>query len=207
MQKKTLLALPILLLVALSASGIALAKWSDNVQFTGTVTTATFSACIQDASTSDEKGTLDRMSDPDNCNNWQIVRLDKDIGMTTITKQNCTWATVSMENVYPGYYVDVRMNVFNTGTLPWNVTSVDFYYANGTYAGTLTSVGTVAFDFNGDGCTDVKLNYGDGFGIQVHNGGYVEISWLLKVMECAPQDSEFGFYFKINICAYNAIPE
>jgi hypothetical protein len=115
--------------------------------------------------------------------------------------------TFTMDNVYPGYLVNFGVDIRNCGTIPWNVTTVDIYYLNGTHIATLTLQSTFGIDFNDDGQYDIKVSYNDGFGQQIHNGQADELSWNIKVLEWAPQDASFGFTIVVHICAFNAISE
>lgn len=210
MNKKFLLALPLVLLMVVSVSGVAYAMWCDSVVFAGEVNTATFCAEITDVSVSDEFGDLDIMADPENCNNWTPVRLDKDVGYSY-----AEWGgpvppdTVYfyMTNTYPGYVVTLGVDIRNCGTIPWNTTAFEFYYDNGTYIRTLYTAENFGIDFNDDGLYDIKISWNEDTSNQRHFGQAVEMSWNIKVLEWAPQDDEFGFYIVIKVCAFNAIPE
>lgn len=210
MQKKFVLALPVLLLIALSASGIAMARWSDSVKLSGTVTTATFCVEIWRINNSDPRTTNDSMSDPEDCTNFRTWELDKNVGstiVTNITDSNTIGISVEIENGYPGYTVDIGMNLHNCGTLPWNITSVDFTYENGTVITTITQAGPVCLDLNEDGVNDVAVNFMDNFNTQFHYCQAAEESWAIKILEGAPQNATMAFNIMINICAFNAIPE
>jgi len=217
MTKKILLAIPLLLIFMVSISGVAYAMWCDSVLFTGEVNTATFCAVITKVTNSDPyqpdgvySNTYDAMTNPESCTeavDWVEVTLDKNVGWATaaIDPQDPKMVNFAVWNAYPGYTVTFGVDITNCGTLPWNVTQVDFYCSNGTSIGTLYQQGILSVDFDGDGKSDINIRWNDNFGVQVHKPNAAEISWNLKIMEWAPQDAHFDFYAVIKICAFNAI--
>jgi len=106
MQKRKLMAIPMLLVFALVLSGFAYAHWSKIITIDGTVTTGRLHLEVISVASDDPPGNKE----------WNEL---KDVGCTTAKigadKQSII---VTITNGYPCYGVYVHFSVHNDGTIP-----------------------------------------------------------------------------------------
>jgi hypothetical protein len=104
MPNKQMLALPLILVMTLSLTGIAFASWTETLNFTGSVTTARLNLRVS--------------------NVFPPIEVDP-IGVGSVSVDpvgslggNVKTITLTVENAYPGYSATVAITVENTGTIP-----------------------------------------------------------------------------------------
>ena len=107
------------LMVALAMTGVAYACWSQTLYIHGVIQTGTL--CVGFVG----------------CDNSDNEYLDKDIGHVccrleglkgTHGADNCYEnLIIELENVYPGYYAEIEIEVANCGTIPVNIVDADIY--------------------------------------------------------------------------------
>lgn len=100
-----MLALPLILVMTLSFTGIAFASWTETLTFTGSVTTARLNLRV-----STVYGAIEE-NDP------------LDVGSVSVTPVgslggNVQTISLTVENAYPGYSASVAIRVQNTGDIP-----------------------------------------------------------------------------------------
>lgn len=209
MNKQVLLAIPLLVLISLSVTGIAFAMWKDDVTFSGQITTTNICAVVTEAMTTDPCGkSLDRMDDP-YTPTWRPWNLDKDIACTSITIVDDKTVSVFVDNAYPGYTVGLDIKVCNCGALHWNLTSI-VVEVNGQIVHQVVDQQTSRFflDLNDDGQNDIAVDHSgwQSIGDQIGEG-CIDTSWSLVVLQPAPQGVTLTFNITYMVCQFNAIPE
>jgi hypothetical protein len=201
MTKGKMLAIPVLFIMCLSLLGIAYACWSETLYLNGSVQTGELDwEFIQPFTCYDTPGTKDWNG---NCS-WKMWQTDKDVGgPTTVvpsdTDDDGDWdtLTVTLNNTYPWYLEDIGFWVHNDGTIP-------LHFENVTINGQLVGSGqTIFLDLTGDGKNDVMIKYGDNIGQQLHPCGEREISFLILVLQDAPEGATLTFTMKLLAVQYN----
>lgn len=107
MRNKQLLALPLILVMTLSLTGIAFASWTDTLTFNGSVTTARLNLRVSAVYPAIEE------NDPLNAGSVSVTPVGSFGGSS-----NVQTITLTVENAYPGYNASVAIRVQNTGTIP-----------------------------------------------------------------------------------------
>jgi len=175
------------IILALIVFGVGYALWSETLTISGQADTG-----ILDWGFTTGVSTLDYGPDfnsypSDQCNFWHLV--DKDVGSSSYQLQDTDGdddydtLLVTLNNVYPWYTENIGFHVVNTGTIPLKIWKViiggNEYYE-------LT--GPVYLDLNEDGYDDVKICWGDNFGVQLEPGeSSPEISFQIVILQNAPQ--------------------
>jgi hypothetical protein len=168
MRNKKLMALPLLVIFALSVTGYAFANWTKTLTINGTVETATLDLTFSYVSLVTE-------TDP------------YDVGTTELDPSGYTTGTVhnvmmTVNNAYPGYKARISFDITNIGTIPAEL--VGFNLNSGPTAIPLSaslSGGTVTFHVsNGAGET---LGVGDTHTYQL----------TLEVTTAAEPDATYSF--------------
>lgn len=145
MRSKKLMALPVLLIFALSVAGYAFANWTETLTINGSVTTATLDLTFKYIGPVDELGT-----DPYNV---ATTTLDPS-GMTTGTVH---LVTMIVNNAYLGYKVLFTFQIKNIGTIPakfvgFNLNSGPTSYSNANGWSASLAGGELTFQaFDGEG--------------------------------------------------------
>jgi hypothetical protein len=160
MRNKKLMALPLLLVISLSFTGYAFASWTDTINISGTVTTATLNLTYIYVGSPDE-----RSSDPYN------------IATTTVTPQgdltgDIDTITLTVNNAFPGYKARVYVEIKNIGTI------------NAKFIGFQLDSNPVSYDPEGIGWIDTKAGIvftaHDSYGELLYVGG-VQHNYTLDI--------------------------
>jgi hypothetical protein len=138
----------------------------------------------------------------------------KDVGCTDVTMNDTDGdgdldtMTVNLNNVYPWYYTHIAFKIENTGTIPvkiWRIVIISpdgnrTYYeinAEGVENGVL-------LDLDNDGNADVRMWWGDNFGVQLHPGNSSgDISFDITVLQEAPQGANLSFSIMLQAIQWN----
>lgn len=195
MQNKKMVAIPILLMIALSMIGFTYATWSQTLYINGTVSTGTLSAKFVPPVTKTDQG-LDWNCDDGLIN---VRQIDKDIGSSTATIVADKEITVVLTNVYPCYYEHISFWIHNDGTIPWKIQKVIFYPGGKE----LHEPDYLTLDLNGDTYADIEIYWGDSFGIQREYCEKLDISFEIHILEKAPQGATLTFTIEIVIVQWN----
>ncbi len=115
--------------LALGALGVGYASWSKTLTTTVTVNTGTFGVQIENVVSNDPSGT----HDPAAAGTWSLSSapyswtgstMSQDVASTNATlNADGDTLTITLGNVYPGYYGSVACDVLNTGSIPVKVTA------------------------------------------------------------------------------------
>lgn len=175
------------IVLALVIFGIGYALWSENLYITGEADTGELDWGFTTTVSTMDHG-LDYNGDPaGQC--FYAYQVDKDVGSSSyqLLNDDCDGdyelLKVTLNNVYPRYLEDISFHVVNTGTIPLRIWKV-IIGGNEYYAIT----GPIFVDLNGDGIADVRICWGDNFGVQIEPGQVSgEISFEIIVLQNAPQ--------------------
>ena len=196
MMNKKFVAVPMLLVFALVATGFAYAHWSETLYISGTVDTSELDwefwtpvTCLDGPDTNDYGGDC-------SWNNWQG---NKDVGGPTLLELKDTDGDgdndkleITLQNVYPGYFETITFHVHNNGEVPLEFIKVVIdgnEYNSGQP--------TVFLDLDGDGYNDVKIKYLDNIGAQLHPCDFLEISIWILVLQEAPEGQSLTFTIEL----------
>ena len=182
MINRKVIALPMLLVFALVATGLAYAHWTKTFTIIGNVDTTELDWEFREPiSCLDEPGKNDYAGDCE----WNTWRGDKDVGGPTLLELVDTdgdgdkdLLNVTLQNVYPSYFEAITFHVHNNGKMPLNFTKVIIggqEFTSGTP--------TVFLDLNGDNINDIKVKYLDNLGAQLHPCDWLEISIFILILQ------------------------
>jgi len=198
MQKTKLTAILMLIIFALTATGIAYALWSENLTINGTINTSELDWELV-------RGYLIHLDDGNDWNaSWYpeagFEQLDKNVGSTVVSQidsdgdGDLDTIVVTMTNVYPWYGEHIAFRVHNNGEIPLKIWKVVYKVGNTVVAEIYESPDyAIPIDLNGDGKYDIATWWGDNFGKQLHPCGSQDISFDLTVLQDAPQGSTLTF--------------
>ncbi len=199
MRNMKLVALPMLLIVGLLVTGVGYACWSQTIYVKGTV--ATGDLCWEWSSTRTHTTTdpCGYYSPDYHCtfgfeNEW---RGTKDVGCTTVVRENENYIIVTMNNVYPCYCVSVSVYPHNCGSTPLIIENVLINGYN------MSNYEVHEFDLNGDGDNDIEIDWGNHIGAQLEYCDDPEISFRIHVLQDAPQDNTLNFTISLVAVQYN----
>jgi hypothetical protein len=186
--------LPTLVMLGLLMSGVAFAHWSETLYIDGSVSTGNLDWEYIGAST-------DRGLDIHCRDNFAgppplYWRGDKDVEFHWLWFNDRHTLTVTMTNAYPCCCVTVNVNVRNCGSIPLIIDSV---IIDGTVLRN-SPAPVVRLDLNDDGLDDIEILWIDGFGAQLEPGGRIWMSFLIHVLQDAPQGAK-NLSFTIQIVA------
>ena len=226
MKKIGLLCLALVL--ALGTLGIGYATWSDNVTVEETVYSGEMCVHFTSCSTNDPAGQIDDTVGSIGCaNTWDVTMcnpgddttpnqfvqcdLDKDIGSVNCTRESRDGdlydevLVVTVNNTYPSYYGIVNYSVFNCGTIPWTIDTVDVlvddvvvYTANYSWC--------KAIDLDGENGPDIEIWWGDNFHEQTHPGQGWDNSFHFHLLQEAPEGEELVFKLRMHVIQWNKDP-
>ena len=179
---RTLIALTVIL--ALVLSSFVYAAWRETITVEGTVNTGELDWAFTEPLFQYDNG-LDWTCD-ENFNNWE--QLSKDVGSTTLEYSDTDrdgdydLLSITINNAYPGYANEIDFHVVNNGDIPLIFEKVIID------GNTFTNIPIqVALDLNGDGNADVKIEFGNNLGGQLHPGEEFDISIGILVLQPAPE--------------------
>lgn len=198
MNKKKMLALPLIAIMLSLTTAVAVAHWVDNLYVVGNVQSGNLCACIDFAYTADSG--IDWTADPGLKN---VRLLDKDIANTTV-QFDCQYLTVTVNNGYPCYYNHVDFAVENCGTIPWSIYKVEIWsdYSNTTV--TYKSNEYVLLDLTGDEAPDIEIRYFDSFGDQIDPEGSADLSFEFHLLNPIPQGATcLAFHMRLFVVNWN----
>jgi len=150
---------------------------------------------------------LDKCGSGDKDWNASVPRpqqLNKDVGCTYVelidsdSDGDYDTMNVILRNVYPWYYTHIAFKVHNDGTIPikiWRVIIADKYY--------LYRIGSVDVDLTNDGKPDIRIWWGNDFGVQLHPCDSADISFDITVLQDAPQRSILSFTVSFEAIQWN----
>lgn len=207
MKKIGLLCLALVL--ALGTIGVGYALWSDSLYIEGTVYTGELDWEF-------ECGTV-TVSDPctpptedKNCNDdfSNIHWAGKNVGCTDVVcvdtdgDGDTDTLQVTLNNVYPCYYVHVGFYLHNNGSIPLKVERC--IVSGGGVSYEFTKIPCLAdFDLDGDGDLDLNVRLGNNFGAQVHPCESVDMSFDLHVKQGSEQGATYTFTIEYEAVQYN----
>ncbi|MEM3618046.1 MAG: hypothetical protein QXK47_03100 [Candidatus Bathyarchaeia archaeon] len=194
MTNRKFMAIPILLIFALVATGLAYAHWTKTFTIIGNVDTTELDWEFQTPiSCLDKRGENDWVADCE----WNFWQGDKDVGGPTQLKLVDTDVDgdydkleVTLVNVYPSYAEEISFYVHNNGEMPLIFKKV---VADGKEI-TPSGPDTVFIDVTGDGKYDLKIRFGNNLGLQFEPCTSKEISVSILVLQDAPQGQTLTFY-------------
>jgi hypothetical protein len=206
MKKLGLICLAVML--ALGSLGVAYAAWTDMIFIEGSVDTGTLVLGINDCDVRDDDAPINFGGDFPTDDPDQSI-LPGFVGSPFYLDKNVAWGDCwsedtdgdgvndkthfTIHNGYPCYFNEFAFYPYNAGTIPLRIDSVliDWGYGSQLITSSPTYVG---MDINGDGCDDVEILWGDNFGTQLEPDSFsVEVSFLIHVLQCAPQNAELSF--------------
>lgn len=198
-----ILAIFAILLAMLMGTGYAL--WSGNLYINGTINTGELDWAFSTTVSTVDHGP-DMNGDPNGaCFNMYEAPEGKDVGSSSYqlldTDNDGDYDTinVTLNNVYPLYLEDFTVHVYNDGTIPLKIWKVVLdsheYYANSDFPALV--------DLDGDGYNDIRICWGDNFGLQMHPGDSAEISFEIIVLQPAPQDTTLSFTITLIAMQWN----
>jgi hypothetical protein len=197
MNKKRMLALPLIAIMLSLTTAVAVAHWVDNLYVVGNVESGNLAACIYlggSTITGD-----DWTADPGLKN---VRQLTKDIANTTVN-WTCETLYVTVNNGYPCYYDHISFNVENTGTVPWSIYMVTFWSNYGEPV-VMYENSYFTLDLTGDDVPDIELRYGDNFGDQIDPAEMADLSFEFHLLNPIPQGAEcLQFYAQIYMVNWN----
>ena len=209
MKKIGLLCLALVL--ALGTLGVGFALWSETLYIDGTVYTGELDWEF-------ECGTV-TVSDPctpptadKNCDNdFQNVRPapgDKNVGCTDVVcvdsdgDGDVDTLQVTLNNVYPCYYVHIGYFIHNNGSIPLKFERCIISGGGSSYAFTSLPC-LVDLDLDGDGDLDLNLRFGDNFGVQLHPCDSMDQSFDLHVKQGSEQGTTYTFTIELEAVQWN----
>jgi hypothetical protein len=197
MNKKRMLALPLIAIMLSLTTAVAVAHWVDNLYVVGNVESGNLAACIYlggSTITGD-----DWTSEPGLKN---VRQLTKDIANVTVN-WTCETLYVTVNNGYPCYYDHISFNVENTGTVPWSIYMVRFWSNYGDPV-VMYENSYFTLDLTGDQVPDIELRYGDNFGDQIDPGEMADLSFEFHLLNPIPQGAQcLQFYAQIYMVNWN----
>jgi len=188
-----------LLLAFLMLIGIAYAAWSETLLINGTINTGALDWVFTNVGHWDPPNTLDHNGEQTDQGiiTWWA---DKDVGYTEAEIVDPHTINVTIHNAYPGYANDISAHIHVNGTIPLIFTKVIINGVEVTEDGTV-----VELDLNGDGLNDTKIWIGDSIGKQLHPCNSFEFSFIILVLQDAPQGAELSFTMTLVGVQYNMV--
>jgi hypothetical protein len=201
MDKKKIIALPLIAIMLSLTTAVAVAHWVDNLYVEGTVQTGYLCTCFRPGAEGSLHGTgWDWTCGVGFVNTHQITPV-KDIADTYVTIIDCHTLNVTIDNGYPCYYDHIVLGIDNCGTVPWSILTVTFTSTSDSVV--ITHNGYLTLDLDGVGDDDLEINWGDSFGVQIDPGEYADLSFDIHLMNPIPQDSQLTFTVTIEVVNWN----
>lgn len=192
-----------LVVMGLLMTGVAYACWSQTIYAGGTVKSGDLDWEFTMAITNDPG--LPSVVPDYHCNDnfeghyfWQG---DKDVGYTTAVVKNPHTVQVTMNNVYPCYFVMVSLYAKNSGSVPLIIENV---VIDGHVITETPTNEIIRLDLDEDGYADIEIWWGNSVGDQIEPGGYTnEMSFWFHVLQDAPQDRTLHFTISLTAVQWN----
>lgn len=186
MNKRPLISLAMVLLVALASIGIASALWSEQLTVDGSVATGDLDAGWTFASCQDFEA-------KDVGNVWvpEADVLGDIAGLDTIS--------FMVDNAYPEYRADCQLEYTYTGTVPAHVEEITF--DSGGLTGCVVdqqASGTFVAE-----CDQMTVTWVDGLCLQLHAGDFIAGSLRVDVKQAAEQATAYDFDLGVELVQYN----
>ncbi len=102
-----------------------------------------------------------------------------------------------IDNAYPGYANNIGFWVHNNGSIPVIYQNVIISDADETY--TLTAPGLVDLDLNGNGFKDIRIAWGDNFGLQLHPSDWLNEGFGFSILQDDGIQGATGLTFTIEL--------
>jgi hypothetical protein len=212
------------LVLALGATGIGYAHWSQTLTINEVVETGNF--CMEfgplPPSIDDEScpPPVFPTNDPDwnaDINFTNVRETEKDVACgdifhTDIVDGHAQGLKVVLTDVYPGYYNHATFWLHNCGTIPAWLPKVIIKDCAGTPVGEITADGQIkTLDLDGNGTPDFQILYGNHIGrnFQYNPCENIDVSFSMLVLQDNDptwQDNSFCFYLELPFVQYNYTP-
>jgi len=195
----------LVLVLALGSIGVGFAMWSETLTIDATVNTDEVDwEFVDNSFDSKDKG-----------NDWTgdlqvsavLTALDKDVGSTTgyFTDEDgdgdldTLWVTI--HNAYPSYANDIAFWLHCNGTMPMYFEKVIINPGGIELTTAFPPVAKV--DLTGEGDNDIEILWGDHIGTQWHFSNEAEISFLVHVLQDAPEGQSLSFSMSLVAVQWN----
>jgi len=213
----------LVIVMAVGSLGVGYAMWSDMIDVSGSVSTATVSWEFCDCTV------LDNIAPPPIyplpypfLGDWSVapgflgkkIQLDKNVSWGT-----CDLSTdhkvlsVTLNDVYPCNYNNITFYVRNNGSIPIVYDHMDIWITDPVdpnsvplYTFYSDPSGLIYFDMDNDGCNDLEVMYGNHIGDQLEPTEEcynTEISLSFHTLQCAPQGATFQFWITLTAIQWN----
>jgi len=137
----------------------------------------------------------------------------KDVGCTDVQLSDSDGdgdydtMNITIHNAYPWYYTHVAWSITNDGTIPIKIWRIIITTINGNqtyYEVNAAGVEDGAYlDLDGDGQADVRMWWGDNFGVQMHPNDSLDMSLDIVVLQEAPQNADLSFSITLQAVQWN----
>jgi hypothetical protein len=204
-MNKKLMAVPMLVIIALVATGFAYAMWKDTLTIEGTIETGTL-----EWEFAGPYGYLDHPGDNDtnaNCT-WHFWETEKDAGgptnilpIDTDGDGDADKLNVTFVNVYPGYAEEISFYVHCKGSIPLIFEKI--IIDGQTYYEWTPGQEQIFLDLSGDDVYDTKIRWGNHLGYQFEPCESKEISFSILFLQEMPEGETFYFTIELVGIQYN----
>jgi hypothetical protein len=221
---KKLIIISLALVLALGATGVGYAHWSQTLTINEVVETGSF--CIEftgpaymvDTYAPPDgdvlQGPPDWNADPGFLN---VAQTDKNVGwgeieLTDPVDSHYTGIRVTLHDVYPGYYNHAYYVIHNCGTIPAWLPKIIIKDCAGEVVGEITADGQKkTLDLDGNGTADFQILYGNHIGrnFQYNPCERIDISFEMLVLQDNDpdwQNNTFCFSLELPFVQYNYTP-
>ena len=207
MKNRRLITVQVAVVVALAATGVSYAHWTQTLQIQGTVSTGELDWEFEgwffqlDAgldwtcnSTCDDRPSISN-----------IHQSDSDMASTTgefkDTDGDGDYDTfeVTVQNAYPSYYNCITFPVRNNGKIPLKIWKVII----NKHEEFLSLPAIVCLDLNNDEENDIIITYWDKFGEQLEYGDSATLSFGFHILQGAPQEKTLSFTIELVCIQWN----
>jgi len=211
------------LVLAVGSLGVGYAMWFDDINVSGSVSTATVSWEFCDCNVLDDVAPPPVYPLPfPILGDWSIetgfigeaFQLDKNVswGSCDISADGKV-LSFTLNEVYPCNFNNLTFYVRNNGSIPIVYDHMDIWITDPSLPGSIPIAtftrdpqGILYFDMNNNGCPDLEVVYGDHIGDQLEPGGIcrnTEISLSFHTLQCAPQGATFQFWITLTAIQWN----
>lgn len=194
MRNQKLLPIHLAVIIALAATGVAYAHWSQTLQIQGTILTGeldwefTMVTCLD--TSGNDYHCRDGFAGPPP----YFWMGDKDVGSTSCEVTDSHTVTVTLNNVYPCYFNSVTLYVDAAGTIPITFEKV---IIDGNEI-TSEPAPVIKLDLNGDDLDDIEILWKNTLGTQREPGeSFPAMSFWLHVLQDAPRGTALSFTIEL----------